>query len=118
MPLTTTWMNLEVIIPSKSDRERQISYDITYIWYLKCDRNELIYKTERLTVTQNKLQLPKGEGRGGINQELVINICTLLYMKEINIKDILYSTGNYIQYLIMTYNGKESEKYEYIYKTE
>ena len=39
-------------------------------------------------------------------------------MKEINIKDILYSTGNYIQYLIMTYNGKESEKYEYIYKTE
>ena len=29
-------------------------------------------------------------------------------------KDLLYSTGNYIQYLIITYNGKESEK-EYIY---
>ena len=55
MQLTTTWMNLEVIILSKSDRERQISYDITYIWYLKCDRNELVYKTERLTVTENKL---------------------------------------------------------------
>ena len=25
-----------------------------------------------------------------------------------------YSTGNYIQYLVITYNGKESEK-EYIY---
>ena len=29
-------------------------------------------------------------------------------------KDLLYSTGNYIQYLIIIYNGKESEK-EYIY---
>ena len=31
---------------SKSDRERQISYDITYMWTLKNDMNELIYKTE------------------------------------------------------------------------
>ena len=31
---------------SKSDRERQISYDITYMWNLKNDTNELIYKTE------------------------------------------------------------------------
>ena len=32
---------------SKSDRERQISYDITYMWDLKYDTNELIYKTEK-----------------------------------------------------------------------
>ena len=31
---------------SKSERERQISYDITYMWDLKCDTNELIYETE------------------------------------------------------------------------
>ena len=31
---------------SKSDRERQISYDITYKWNLKNDTNELIYKIE------------------------------------------------------------------------
>ena len=32
---------------SKSDGERQISYDITYMWNLiKNDTNELIYKTE------------------------------------------------------------------------
>ena len=31
---------------SKPDRVRQISYDITYMWNLKCDTNELIYKTE------------------------------------------------------------------------
>ena len=31
---------------SKSDRERQISYDITYLWNLKNNTSELIYKTE------------------------------------------------------------------------
>ena len=31
---------------SKSDTERQISYDITYMWNLKKGTNELIYKTE------------------------------------------------------------------------
>jgi len=30
---------------SKSDRERQASYDITYMWNLEYDSNELIYKT-------------------------------------------------------------------------
>ena len=29
---------------------------------------------------------------------------------KINNKDLLYSTGNYIQYLIITYNGKNLEK--------
>ena len=32
--------------PSKSDRERQISYDITYMWNLKNNTDEFIYKTE------------------------------------------------------------------------
>ena len=31
---------------SKPDRERQISYDITYIGILKNDTNKLIYKIE------------------------------------------------------------------------
>ena len=31
---------------SKSERERQIPYDITYMWNLKYDTNELINKTE------------------------------------------------------------------------
>ena len=29
---------------NKSERERQISYDITYLWNLKYDTNEPIYK--------------------------------------------------------------------------
>ena len=47
MPFTTTWIDLEIITKwSKSDRGRQISYDITYLWNLKNDTNKLIYKTE------------------------------------------------------------------------
>ena len=34
----------------------------------------------------------------------------LLYTKQINNKDLLYSTGNCIQYLEVTYNGTESKK--------
>ena len=31
---------------SKSERERQIPYNITYMWTLKYSRNEPIYNTE------------------------------------------------------------------------
>ena len=31
---------------SKSERQRQMPYDITYTWNLKYDPNELIYETE------------------------------------------------------------------------
>ena len=31
---------------SKSERERQIPYDITYVWNLKYDTNELISESE------------------------------------------------------------------------
>ena len=35
MPFAATWMDTEIIILSKSERERQIPYDITYMWNLK-----------------------------------------------------------------------------------
>ena len=44
MPLQQ-WMGLEIIILNEV-RQRQISYDITYMGNLKDDPNELIYKPE------------------------------------------------------------------------
>ena len=38
----------------------------------------------------------KGEGEGGIYWEYGINRCILQYIKQINSKDLLYSTRNYI----------------------
>ena len=52
----------------------------------------------------------KGKSGREINWELGINRYILPYTKWINNKGLLYSTGNYIQYLAITYNGKESEK--------
>ena len=46
MPHAATWMDLETIILSKVTQRKTKSYDITYMWNLKYDTNELIYKTE------------------------------------------------------------------------
>ena len=46
MPFTATWMDLEIIILSEvSQKEKDKYHDITYMWNLKYDTNELIYKT-------------------------------------------------------------------------
>ena len=52
--------------------------------------------------------------RGGINWEIGIDIYTLLYIKYITNKNLLYSTGKSTQYSVMTYIGTESKK-EQIY---
>ena len=55
----------------------------------------------------------KGKGGGGgINYEVGMNTYTLLYVKQKNNKD-LRTAQDYIQYLVITYKGKESEKYTY-----
>jgi len=47
MPFAATWIDLEIIIVSEtSHTERQILHDITYMWNLKYNTNELIYKIE------------------------------------------------------------------------
>ena len=48
----------------------------------------------------------RGRVGGGINSEYGTNRYTLSYIKQINNKGLLYSTGNYIQYLAVAYNGK------------
>ena len=44
---------------------------------------------------------------GGKDWECGINRCTLLCVREINNKILLYSTGNYIQYAGIKHIGKE-----------
>ena len=44
MTFAAMWINVEIIIVSEV-RERQ-TYDITYLWNLKYDTNEFIYKME------------------------------------------------------------------------
>ena len=67
MPYAATQMDLEILSEVSQTEKRQISYDITYMWNLKNDTNEPIYKTETDSQTQKtNLWLPKGKrvGRG------------------------------------------------------
>ena len=69
---------------SKSDREREILYDITYMRNLKRNDNKWTYlqNRNRLTDLDNELMVTRGEGWGeGIVREFGIDMYTLLYLK-------------------------------------
>lgn len=89
-------------------RERQY-HMLPLTWDLKSDTNgeHLQDRNRHTDIKTNWLLMGKGEGR---NLKLGINRCTLLYKKQITNKDPLYSTGDHTKYLVMTYDGKESEK--------
>ena len=59
-------MDLEIITVSEvSQTEKDKYHDITYMWNLKYNTNELIYKTEIDPQTQKtNFWLPKGKGEG------------------------------------------------------
>jgi len=64
MPSAATWMELETLILSKSKRERQIPYGITYIWNVIYGTNEPIYRKETNSWTwRTDLWLPRGKGK-------------------------------------------------------
>ena len=64
MPFAATWMGLEITKMSEV-RKRQIPHNIIYMWNLKYDTSELIYKTETDSQTQNRLVVAKGDWGGG-----------------------------------------------------
>ena len=75
------------------------------MWNLKKnDTNELIYKTETDSQTQETNMVTKRKGWHKL--EYGIKRGTLPNIKQINNKDLLYSTGNYSPYFIITYNEK------------
>ena len=78
----------------KSERKRQISCDIIYMWNLKYDTNEHICKREIESQTENRLVVFKGEGlEEGMELEVGVSRHKLLHIKWINNKVLLYSTG-------------------------
>ena len=58
--------------------------------------------------TDNTLMVSKQEGQEGKNTSL--GLADTCYYRQVNNKDLLFSTGNYAQYLVKTSKGKESEK--------
>ena len=59
---------------------------------------------------------PKAKTKADIHILWFLIILLYFFIKKYRLsKDLPYSTGNYIQYLIIAYNGKESEKRKNIY---
>ena len=65
---------------------------------------------------EKRLVVAKGKRVGrGLEWEVWVSRCKLLYIEWINNKVLLYSTENYIQYLMINHNEKEYIK-ERIYR--
>ena len=86
------------------------------MWNLKYDANEPIYEAETDSQTQRTdLWLPRWGGGGGWTGSLGQQMQTIIYRMNKQ-QGPMYSTGNYIQYPVITYYRKESEKEEiYMY---
>ena len=72
------------------------------------DTNELIYKTETDSqMYRTNLKLSGGRVGRKDSRECVIDVYTLLYLKWITNKDLLYSTGNTAQCYVAVWMGGE-----------
>ena len=75
----------------------------------KNDTKGLTYKTETTHRFQSHLRVSKPETEwGGINWEDGINACTLLCIKQMTSKNLLYSTVKSTQCTTVTYLGKKN----------
>ena len=113
---------LEIIILSEvSQKEKGKCHMISLI----CVESKIWYKWtylrngNRIMDIENRLGVAKGERvEGGIEWEVWVSRCKLLYREWINNKAPLYSTENYIHYSVINYMRKQSKKewiYIYIY---
>ena len=78
MPFAATQMDLKIIILSEVRQRKQIY--IIYMWNLKNDTKERIYKIGTQTLKSN-IWLSKGKPLGRIIQGDEINIYTLLHIR-------------------------------------
>ena len=95
MPFAATWMQLETTIPSMSEREKQIPCDTTYMWNLKYDTDELVYKTDTESGHRDRLVVSEGEGfGGGLGRGRGLADVSFIYRMDKQ-QVLLYSTRNY-----------------------
>ena len=117
MPFAATSIDLEIIILSEVSQTEKDKYHMISLICGISNTIQINISTKQKQTYRHREQpfgCQGGEGLGsdglGVwdSQRQTINI------GWINNKVLLYSTGNYIQYPVTNYNGKEYEK-EYIY---
>ena len=105
MSFAATWMDLEIVTLSEV-REREISYDIPYMWNLKRNYTNSYLQNKNKLIEQSYNCQGKGLG-GEIVREFGKFMHTLLYLKWITNKDLLYSTENSAQCYEAAWMGGE-----------
>ena len=89
----------------ESERERQIPYDIAYIWNLIYGTNEPFHRRETHVLGEQIYGCQGGREGSGMDWESGVNRCKLLHLDWISNEILLYSTGNYIQSLEIEHDG-------------
>ena len=97
---------------NKADRERRISYKITYWWELiKMIQKNLFAKQKQTQGFGNHTySYQRGNAGGRINGEVGTGLYTPWYTKSVSNKDLLYSTGNATQFSVMACKGQQPGK--------
>ena len=106
-----TWMDLDSVIQSEVSQKEKNKYHILMhmCGIQKNGTDAPVFKAEIETQMQRtNVWTPRGERVCVMNWEIGIDIYTLLHIKQIPNKDLLYSTGNSTQYSVMAYTGKET----------
>ena len=83
------------------------------MWNLKYGTDESICRTETdLQTGRTDLWLPRGSE---MEWEFGVSRCKLLHLDWISNEALVYSTGNYIQSLVIEHDGRSYQKKENIY---
>ena len=80
---------------SKSERERQIPYDIAYIWNLIYGKNKPFHRKETNGLGEQICGCQWGREESEMGWESGVNRCKLLHLEWISNEILLY-TGKYI----------------------
>ena len=110
MPFAATSMQLEIIILCEvSQKEKEKESVVPLI----CG----IYNTTQMNMSMKQKQPHRhreqiwgcqgGGGWGGMDWKFGVSRCKVSYIERINNKVLLYGAGNYIQYHVLSDNGKE-----------
>ena len=103
MPFAAKRMDVKITILSEVSQIGKNKYGV-----LKRDANELFTK-QKLTHRHTKQTYGYRRGKRGRDKLGIGDLQIGATIYKINNKNLLITTGNYIQYLVITYNGKKSK---------